>query len=322
MENNCKFNEIVYMYFDEELDSKVTEELFEHLKVCDRCLQKYRVLDSLKKELKNMSEVELPIGYKEKLHQQLVETSKRFEIVKSENKFKILNRFIIAVAAVIILTVVIQGYYLFSQMFSDNVNLSKTSENSLDSLAKANINASKDMDYSSDSKRSENKNKIEEDKYGYSKPNNSVNAGISQGCDPKLFKSEESQVERRDRTADKPISEDRMEINQIASSKSNNLEGEKVPALQDKIDKTEGKKEQTSKAIQPETNELEVGICAENGININKNKGLLGNNFIAGGRNEGSREKEISEVPEKDSKKVINEVNKIWGIIRRIVLGF
>jgi hypothetical protein len=113
-----KVREILSLYIDNKLSPKSVKEIENHLNRCEFCMKEYEELLKVKKLLAHIPEVELPYGFKEDLHEKLVQCSleqeKEMEIIQHKNEYKEKSkhlrkfnwRILSGIAAVILMMVV------------------------------------------------------------------------------------------------------------------------------------------------------------------------------------------------------------------------
>lgn len=110
-----KIMEMLSLYIDNELNEQESNEIEKHLKTCEECSREYEDLLAIKKLLSETPQVELPLGFKEELHQKLVECSTednnkiidfKEESKKVRSKKKYNWKVLSGIAAGILLTVV------------------------------------------------------------------------------------------------------------------------------------------------------------------------------------------------------------------------
>ena len=130
----CKFNEEIYLYCNDELESNKVEKLLEHLKSCKECKEEFEAISSMEKELNKIEDVELPEGYKNRLHEKLKNIENKNKIFSFDNYAKAFNRIIPVAAAVVLFVVAAKGYHYLSPMFNQGGTLSQSSNTALDNL--------------------------------------------------------------------------------------------------------------------------------------------------------------------------------------------
>lgn len=96
---NCTdIQENISLYIDDLLDARDKQLVEEHLSECKNCAQEYEMLQANIEALKSIPQVELPEGFKDKLHSKLVAEQKK-------SKMKSWRSYSVIAAAVLIMVV-------------------------------------------------------------------------------------------------------------------------------------------------------------------------------------------------------------------------
>ena len=212
--HNCeKFEELLTLYIDHELDNTVMKQVEEHLKSCTECNNTFIMLSQIVSTCSHLEEVDPPEDFHQKLHQRLLEEKQR----ATGNKFVLLGnkylRVASSIAAGLLLVVLLKDFWPNLPLPAAN----KTSSFSVRQEAATEIKAAK-----VDIEAFDNGLKMKEDK------------GVDSGSTLKI-EDEASTVVSYNQTSDQKISN---RVDNYNSYKESQSPGTDTTSREDTISRT------------------------------------------------------------------------------------